>query len=346
MQPNKIYSLELLRFFSSLAVVIGHYKFFFLPFNSNSYNMLSENYFMSLAESLKLGMHGVYIFFCISGVVFSITYLNKDFISFKDFFFKRFARLYPLHFATLILITLIQFLNFRYFNGYEIYYLNDVKHFFLNIFFISGWGFEEGFSFNGPIWSVSLEIIIYFIFFISIRFLNISKYVFPSIILVIAIIMKKNFLDTNLINCIILFFGGAILLRLFLDKKNILLMIISLLVPLSFLGNYKILLLCIGMCAFFLLLENILNLNEKIKFIFSFLGNLTYASYLVHIPFQLTIILIINYLNLNFFVFENNFIFLIFITSIYFISFLIFIYYEKPMMNYIKNKFLNKKKGQ
>ena len=37
--------------------------------------------------------------------------------------------------------------------------------FILNFFLVSGWGFEKGPSFNGPVWSVSVEIIIYFFFF-------------------------------------------------------------------------------------------------------------------------------------------------------------------------------------
>ena len=335
---SKIYILEFLRFLSSLAVVIGHYKFFFLPFNSNSFKIFSENVYLSLFEKLNIGFHGVYIFFCISGIVFSITYLNKSSVTFGNFFTKRFARLYPLHFATLIIITLIQYLNLMYFNGFEIYYKNDLKHFLLNIFFISGWGFEEGFSFNGPIWSVSLEIIIYLIFFISIRFLNISKYLLPSILIFVALFIKKSLVDNDLLNCIILFFSGVILLRLFLDKKNNILLFISLFVPLSFLGNYKILVFCIGICAFFLLMENLLKFDDKLKLIFSFLGSLTYASYLIHIPLQLFIILIINYLNLTFLIFENNLVFMLFIILIYYVSFLTFKYFEKPMMILIKTK--------
>ena len=29
------------------------------------------------------------------------------------------------------------------------------------------WGFEKGYSFNGPVWSVSAEVLIYFIFFFT-----------------------------------------------------------------------------------------------------------------------------------------------------------------------------------
>ena len=45
---------------------------------------------------------------------------------------------------------------------------HDFYHFVLQFFFISSWGFEDGPSFNGPIWSVSIEIFIYGIFFLSV----------------------------------------------------------------------------------------------------------------------------------------------------------------------------------
>ena len=47
------------------------------------------------------------------------------------------------------------------FGNYQINSINDTYHFILNFFFISGWGFEKSYSFNGPIWSVSIELIIY-----------------------------------------------------------------------------------------------------------------------------------------------------------------------------------------
>ena len=154
MNNDKIYFLEILRFFSSLMVVIWHYQHFFLPFNTNA-----QEKFLNIESSLliirgldiEIGTLGVYIFFGISGVVFSATYLNTGKILLKDYFVKRFARLYPLHFFTLILVAFIQFLNFYQFNSYEIYFYNDLKHFFLNLFFISHWGFEDGLSFNAPI---------------------------------------------------------------------------------------------------------------------------------------------------------------------------------------------------
>src|SRR5690606_24787195 len=41
----------------------------------------------------------------------------------------------------------------------------DAYHFWLQTAFVSHWGFEQGESFNAPIWSVSIEVGLYALFF-------------------------------------------------------------------------------------------------------------------------------------------------------------------------------------
>ena len=83
----------------------------------------------------------------------------------KEFFLLRFSRLYPLHFITLIIVCLLQLYSIKKTGSYIVYSNNDLKHFLLNLFFISGWGGYEGPSYNAPIWSVSLELFAYICFF-------------------------------------------------------------------------------------------------------------------------------------------------------------------------------------
>ena len=52
-------------------------------------------------------------------------------------------------------------------NGHD-----DIRHFVLNLLFVSDWGFAEGFSFNGPAWSVSVEIFLYITFFAFARWVG------------------------------------------------------------------------------------------------------------------------------------------------------------------------------
>jgi peptidoglycan/LPS O-acetylase OafA/YrhL len=48
----------------------------------------------------------------------------------------------------------------------------DAYHLALNLGFASSWGLERGSSFNGPIWSVSVEVALYAIFFAACRWVT------------------------------------------------------------------------------------------------------------------------------------------------------------------------------
>jgi peptidoglycan/LPS O-acetylase OafA/YrhL len=77
----------------------------------------------------------------------------------------RFSLLYQLHFSTLLLVVIGQW-YFLSLNGYFfVYQNNDLHHFLLQLGFASNWGPDWGYSFNGPIWSVSIEVLLYAIFF-------------------------------------------------------------------------------------------------------------------------------------------------------------------------------------
>ena len=103
---RKFYGIELLRFVASLFIVIYHWGLSFRFLNLAENNTYQN--FLGLIYSH--GSIAISIFFVISGVVFSNIYLEeKDSSSFKNFFVKRFARLYPLHILTLVLIIIIQF---------------------------------------------------------------------------------------------------------------------------------------------------------------------------------------------------------------------------------------------
>ena len=133
------------------------------------------------------------MFWAISGFVFAFVYLDKKKeITGKKFFINRFSRLYPLHFATLMIVTLLQIINYKSLGNFQIYQTNDIYHFFLNLFFIAGWGFESGESFNAPIWSVSIELIVYVLFFISIIYLNKYKIKFILLIYLLFFIIDKS----------------------------------------------------------------------------------------------------------------------------------------------------------
>ncbi|MBF4213307.1 acyltransferase, partial [Pseudomonas donghuensis] len=74
----------------------------------------------------------------------------------KQFFIERFSRIYPLHLATFASVALLQMFYTRYTGNAFVYPFNDLYHGVLNVFLAPAWGFEQGWSFNGPAWSISI----------------------------------------------------------------------------------------------------------------------------------------------------------------------------------------------
>jgi peptidoglycan/LPS O-acetylase OafA/YrhL len=336
---QRFYFIELLRFLASIVVIIRHYHFFFYPRSSSStiyiLNNVSVQPFYSLLEIIYTkGDYAVQIFWAISGFIFSLVYLEqRKNITSKEFFINRFARLYPLHFLTLVYVTLIQFVNYKIFGQFQIVENNDIYRFILQIFFISG---LEGESFNLPIWSVSIEILIYFFFFTSIIYLNKFRMKYTIFIYIISLLVEKLILSTSLVHCLRLFFTGVIIYQInFMTKNKILLIFYSIiLILLSFLGNFKIYIFAPGIIFLFVALEYFINSKKKEKL--DYLGRITYSSYLLHIPIMLTIVLFFYLFKIEEKIFLTNQFFLFYLSFVILISCLIFKFYENPLNKKIR----------
>ncbi len=350
---KKVASIELLRFISAFMVLVWHYQQFYLPYNpfSNYEIILSNRSIQPFYEFLNIfynfGNKGVDFFFIISGFVFAHVYLSKYYeTTFKTFFVNRLARLYPLHLLTLFVIMLLQTYSNNNFQSFLIYNFNDIYHFFLNLFFISGWGFENGPSYNGPIWSVSIEIIIYFLFFYLIISFKNFRFL-KSVVLVISLISIRKILSEEyliylpkyLLTCAILFFEGVIVYYLVVKLKNKLTLFSlgTFLFILSLTGNFKIFIFLPSIIIIFLSLEKMI--TKKIGSIFCFLGNLTYGTYLWHVPIQIFIIIFLKKLNIGTVIFQSKGFFLFYISLVLVFSLISFIFFEKKMRIFIREFF-------
>ncbi len=349
---KKYFSIELLRFLTSLSVLLYHYRHFFSPYNilsRENYEIFSSNLpFYSIINSFySHGFYGVHVFYTISGFVFAYVYLSlKRETSIKEFSINRIARLYPLHFLTLIIVAILQLSYLLKFGNFQFDLINDFYHFLLQLFFISSWGFESGNSFNGPIWSVSVEIGIYIIFFFLIKFINkYNIYLLILLSLILIIIDKLNYIDTLFLECARLFFSGVLIYYLyekFIKNKSIFFLFGLILMILSFIGNFKTFVFCPAILMVFLSLENFIK-NENLKSIFNSLGNLTYSLYLLHIPFQLMIIYTTYLLFGDLDIIYNNYFFTIYFVTLFVIAHFTFNLYEKPLNRFIRKKFSPKK---
>jgi peptidoglycan/LPS O-acetylase OafA/YrhL len=175
--PERFYSLDVLRGVAALSVVFWHWQHFFFSGTDLGPFDLAR---LPLSRLLHLlytqGWEAVDLFFSLSGFIFYWLYSKRVAarqISAGHFALLRFSRLYPLHLATLLLVAIGQYWMLRERGSYFVYPYNDVPYFVLNLLFASSWGFEGDFSFNGPAWSISVEVLLYALFFAYCRLLPI-----------------------------------------------------------------------------------------------------------------------------------------------------------------------------
>ncbi|RRB02205.1 acyltransferase family protein [Larkinella rosea] len=378
--PRRFYSLDILRGLASLSVVLFHWRHGFYQCTSHT-GFVAENqpFFFFLQFFYEQGQKAVELFFTLSGFIFFWLYadrISKHKISLNEFALLRFSRLYPLHFSTLLLVLFLQTVYRSSVGCYFIYPFNDSYHFILQLFFASNWGFEKGFSFNGPIWSVSIEILLYIIFF-TISWYKKDKLLF-LILLIIASYVIFYFRGYQLAQGVFSFFIGGITYRLFStfyskmisDKMAVFLLTATVLVwtlvvlevhysfskPLfsGFLNQLAIAQKYVFLVdrfiplfiSVFLFPVTILalvvwevrkgSLGKRIAFI----GDISYSSYLLHFPLQLATVLLATKLGYTHAVFESPVLLLVFFAVLIALSFLSHRFFEMPIQGKLRRMVL------
>ncbi|MEX0827636.1 MAG: acyltransferase [Haliea sp.] len=222
-KSGKFLYLESLRGLAAITVVLYHGNFV------GHSSFLGNNYFVKNGELM------VDFFFVLSGFVISYNYFDRivDFASLVRFQMKRFLRLYPLHFATLILFAFgFEFLEYlkEMITGQEGNFLafsnfDDIA--FLNNLFLTQGLFEDRLTFNSPSWSISTEFYTYAVFGLIFLFISNEK---SRIIASVSIVIMSGCilyfydainLTTGLVffRCTYAFFIGVLVHYLFQYKK-------------------------------------------------------------------------------------------------------------------------------
>jgi peptidoglycan/LPS O-acetylase OafA/YrhL len=338
--------IEIGRFLCAFAVILWHYQTFFqtgVEGGGNEAPADTINYpFYSVLSFFYLnGHHAVVIFWMISGFIFFWKYgsdLHERKVSTYDFFMLRFSRLYPLHFATLILVAILQVLYISSHRDYFIYAHNDAPHFLLQLVFASNWLGSQPFTFNGSIWSVSVEVLAYAFFFLMVRFFR------PGLILclVVAVVFKTldHFQPQSLFVCIEYFFIGGAVVRL-IEKLNRtqsriafwLCAVGIVAIGATRLGSGTVVIFAFCcLTAFALLNEAVGSRFERV----SKLGDLTYASYLIHFPIQLALVLVVDWLGISRAVFLSPVALIAFIVVTFALSWVVFHGFEMPAQRRIR----------
>jgi peptidoglycan/LPS O-acetylase OafA/YrhL len=350
-----------LRGLAAFAVVLWHYQHFFFvaPDRLTPGFVRSALPFYSIFWPFyEYGAFAVEIFFVLSGFVFYFVYSNAiktGKVSAYEFTIFRFSRLYPLHFVTLIFVAALQYLS-RFSLGSSIVYSNnDAWDFLLNIFFVSHWGLERGLSFNGPTWSVSIEILLYVGFFALVSFAGRSLLT-AALAMVVGFFLGKY--TKGSISDIgwgfYCFFAGGIafiaweklryrLTPLLLLLTAILVLILSVSICYEFFRTRYAMMSLFGgfLPSAVFLLAAVQNAWHDAGRRLRLVGNITYATYLLHFPIQLTIIYITTYYGVVI-TYNDPFMIILFLAIVIGISIPTYYLFERPAQSFLRDRFISR----
>lgn len=349
-EDHKILGIELLRFMSSVAVLVFHYQhFLFVGRSPVDFHLERQPLFGILSLFYVDGFYGVEVFWCISGFIFFWKYgrrLAEGAVSGYTFFVLRLSRLYPLHFATLLIVAALQWVYFRANGAYFVYPYNDPYHFVLQLFMASNWGLQLGDSFNGPIWSISIEVLVYTLFFLSLRYVSSSPLFLACLAAAGALVQLFKLSGHPFFNCVMFFylgcltavvhqrFAGTARARRFANIICISWMVLVLAAThfLTVKANYFLVLFVPPLILFCVMAIPSPGWVERILVP---AGNMTYASYLLHVPLQLATVLVCAWAGIG----------IPFYNSLFLISFLVvtlalshwtYEYFEMPAQKWLR----------
>lgn len=383
-RPKHFYSLDIIRGVSALLIVIHHWQHFYftgdrvlpVPFDRTQLP-----FYAVFAMSYTNGFLLLDLFFLLSGFVFFWLYAERISVgstTVRTFFGYRFSRLYPVHFVALLLVGWLQYRMLQYSGHYFIYQYNDVYHFFLNLFLVNSWGFERGPSFNGPVWSVSVEVLLYIVFFVLCRKRLHKTPVLLGLVVLGAFI---QYFYSNLGQGIFSFFMGGVIYYVYLGvlrmkepgrlMRGIMLSVGVLWVLMvgeyyfSFLREgwgyvwsqvvpaqnpaFTDRLFDLGRNTFFRTIASPLTvlgfaLWETVRGFegrrYAFIGNYSYACYLLHFPLQLIFVLTIDSLGLERAVLHSPYALLLHVAILVPVSLAVYYYFELPVQQLFRHKLL------
>lgn len=311
---TRYYLLDVLRGAASLAVVLSHYQHFFYVAPGElalTFTPEIQPVFFILQPFYLYGGYAISLFFVLSGFVFFAQYLTNigsGRVGPWRFFVLRFSRLYPLHVATLLLVAGLQWVS-RSIDGQAVVYpCNDLYHFMLNLFFVSHWGLQRCWSFNAPVWSVSVEVLLYILFFVFAWIVpRLTWTPLTAALCAGAVGVLLHFYPGNTIGAlsmpILCFYAGGIV-YLLLDR-----LLIARWQPLHIvgaaLGTIAIaaavmsatargrVFISYGMVfpAVIMMLAAMQQSRDELGKQIRILGDITYSTYLMHFPLQLSLLL-------------------------------------------------------
>ncbi len=305
--PTKtLLGLELMRFACALSVLVWHYQhFYYVAGVPVGFSREAQPWFEWLQPLYHHGFLGVQAFWCLSGFIFFWKYaapISQARVGGWRFAVLRFSRLYPLHLLTLLAVAALLALYRQQAGADYVYGHNDAKHFVLQLFMVSDWGGQGDWSFNGPVWSISIEILAYALFFALSR-LGLTRWWHAAAVIALTGGLYAFKLTTHpVVLCVFFFYLGGLTQRVHQALPSLAarwrgaalgaaalaalagtaLAALDALRPMIYVA-------LLTPAAALLLLAWVHPRSARTARWISLLGNTTYASYLLHFPLQLAL---------------------------------------------------------
>ena len=259
----------------------------------------------------------------------------------------RFSRLYPLHLATLIAVAILQSIYFRMHGCFFVYQNNDVGHFLLQLLMASKWGLESGDSFNGPIWSISVEVLVYVAFFLALR------YVTRSALFNVVVVVACLHVGGQVFSCLAFFYAGGLagMARRAAAPATSRDLIectgwsIAILVPVSIVafGLQSQLIAWLFVLTYTPVLLFCLSgetmLPAQAQRLIEAAGNMTYSSYLLHFPIQLLMAIGFGFAG-RALPFYQGWFFALYVGATLPASYLVYRWFEEPAQRLLRRRLL------
>ncbi|MBS1239668.1 MAG: Acyltransferase 3 [Proteobacteria bacterium] len=337
---------------AALSVLFYHYVHFFMAGADRKKVPGYAELFPGrevLWPAYDFGNYAVQIFWLISGFVFAHVYYGHS-ASTRSFFVNRFARLYPLHLLTLLVVALLQGVALMRFGYTPLYGNYDWPHFAAQLVMAADW-VRTGLSFNGPVWSVSVEIAVYALFWLSRR--PVERFGLPLLLAMSVgfyVLDVQLGLHTRIFACGMLFFTGCALFMLRETRWGAgwrLALLAAVLVGVGLAGSlvwgrwgWRVLGIPGIFGGLFLLLAAAEGRAPRmLSRACEWLGENTYGIYLWHVPVQLCLLLVLMPAIAPQDIAQNGWFLALYAALVIVVARVSYVWFERPMRDRVRRRF-------
>jgi peptidoglycan/LPS O-acetylase OafA/YrhL len=194
--PSRLRSLDALRGIAALSIVLWHWQHFgYVGTSPAGWEHTRQPLYLLFRPFYDAGWVAVDLFFMLSGFIFYWLYssrISEGKLPLGRFALLRWSRLYPLHLLTLLVVAAVQWGHERITGSFLVFGNNDLRHFVLQLGLASFWGLEVGHSYNGPIWSVSVEVLLYALFYAQVRWSRSGPWI-PGLLALLGLVVVPRF---------------------------------------------------------------------------------------------------------------------------------------------------------